>query len=542
MDIKELSETETKIIDCISKKQNFLLSGGAGSGKTYTLVQLLNYIFKTEENPSVACITYTNVAADEIKARSPYSKLKVSTIHDFLWDVIKSYQKNIKEALANDVIDLKGEINKEDIQRFKEIRYREYKKLSEGIISHDEVLKISNYLFKTHSLISKILSDKFQYIFIDEYQDTQKSVIEIFLDYFSSNCGNKTVLGFFGDKVQSIYNTGIGNIDSYVADGKVIEILKQQNYRCCTNVIGLLNNIRKDSIKQEATGANKEISGTIKFIYSNYDNHKLSDIQSATIFNEWNFTDIKNNKVLCLTHRLVSKEYGFNDIFNLYNEKYGSITTNLLFGDEKDKFIKYLYRIQELIDLYSNKDFNELIEKTNRKIIKLEDKKKIRECLDNLILIAEKGKIVDLIAYVDAEKLLVKEEAINTYINENKDFYDKLVELEYSQIENLYNYDLGYSPFSTQHGVKGAEYKNVFVLLDNGNWSLYNFTTIFDEYNYKGVNGLPNATQKLFYVCCSRAIENLVVYFNKPSDDILSKARLAFGKDNVKEIKPGVLL
>ena len=88
-----------KIQECLTDKQNFLLSGGAGSGKTHTLIETLNSIFKYSPAASVACITYTNVAADEIKERSPYSKLYVSTIHDFLWDIIKGYQKNIKQTV-----------------------------------------------------------------------------------------------------------------------------------------------------------------------------------------------------------------------------------------------------------------------------------------------------------------------------------------------------------------------------------------------------------------------------------------------------------
>ena len=42
-------------------------------------------------------------------------------------------------------------------------------------------------------------------------------------------------------------------------------------------------------------------------------------------------------------------------------------------------------------------------------------------------------------------------------------------------IENLFKYIEGYTPFSTQHKVKGAEFKNVLVILDNGNWNQYNF-------------------------------------------------------------------
>ena len=72
----------------IRKKHNFLLSGGAGSGKTYSLVQVLKQIAILYPNAQIACITYTNAAAIEIMNRANIANLKVSTIHDFLWDNI----------------------------------------------------------------------------------------------------------------------------------------------------------------------------------------------------------------------------------------------------------------------------------------------------------------------------------------------------------------------------------------------------------------------------------------------------------------------
>ena len=95
----------TKVVDvqieinkCLEIKENFLLSGGAGSGKTHTLVETLKSVFAKNQNAKVACITYTNVAADEIKSRAPFDNLRVSTIHDFLWSEIKNYQKNLCDA------------------------------------------------------------------------------------------------------------------------------------------------------------------------------------------------------------------------------------------------------------------------------------------------------------------------------------------------------------------------------------------------------------------------------------------------------------
>ena len=58
-----------EIEKCIENNNNFLLSGGAGSGKTYSLVQTINLIKEKYNNKTIACITYTNVAVNEIKER-----------------------------------------------------------------------------------------------------------------------------------------------------------------------------------------------------------------------------------------------------------------------------------------------------------------------------------------------------------------------------------------------------------------------------------------------------------------------------------------
>jgi DNA helicase-2/ATP-dependent DNA helicase PcrA len=63
-------------------------------------LQVLSFIFQ-EHNPraKVACITYTKVAAREIKSRSPYENLEVMTIHQFLWMNIKDYKNDLKKSL-----------------------------------------------------------------------------------------------------------------------------------------------------------------------------------------------------------------------------------------------------------------------------------------------------------------------------------------------------------------------------------------------------------------------------------------------------------
>ena len=89
------------------------------------------------------------------------------------------------------------------------------------------------------------------------------------------------------------------------------------------------------------------------------------------------------------------------------------------------------------------------------------------------------------------------------------------------------------TPFSTQHGVKGAEFENVLVILDNGNWNQYNFKVLFEN---SGSESIKMRTKKIFYVCCSRAINNLVVYAERPTEKMLVTARDWFGAENVISI------
>jgi DNA helicase-2/ATP-dependent DNA helicase PcrA len=299
-------EVIDKIKEQIEAGNNFLVSGGAGSGKTNTLMQVLDLIYDMNPIVNIACITFTNVAADEIKGRAKYDKLEVSTIHDFLWKSLKNYQNDLKKSLVALIeqekteektgIKYSGEIDiNEEYLRDKEINYKDYKKIDDGILSHDEVLRISNYMFKTYPLLCDILKDKYDYILIDEYQDTEKQVIEIFLEYLPKSSTKKNIIGFFGDSMQSIYGNRISDLQNYIVKGSVKEIKKDDNWRCSKTVISLLNKIRTDGIQQERKikpdEVNKDLNGSAKFMYSNLDYFNIEEIKRHKLFENWDFTD-----------------------------------------------------------------------------------------------------------------------------------------------------------------------------------------------------------------------------------------------------------
>jgi DNA helicase-2/ATP-dependent DNA helicase PcrA len=120
--LKKQSETDdslSKIIACLEKRKSFILEAGAGSGKTRSLIETLKYIIFNEEEPlrkhnqQIVCITYTNVAKNEIIDRIENNSLVfVGTIHQFAWHAIKNYQTELTaEILEYNSKDIKKHID-----------------------------------------------------------------------------------------------------------------------------------------------------------------------------------------------------------------------------------------------------------------------------------------------------------------------------------------------------------------------------------------------------------------------------------------------
>lgn len=226
----EIEDEVKEMLQYIKNKQNFILTGGAGSGKTYSLISLIQEIGRMYPNKSIVCITYTNNAVAEIKSRISNDKLFVSTIHEFLWKIIKKYQKELKETIIELIYSeeekyKKFTLPKDNLEKNEmkinleyflnsEIVYDEYYSLKseeDSKIGHDEVLLIAEKMFEKYSKLCDILKDNANFIFIDEYQDTSEEVANIFLNHINKS-KKENIIGFFGDSMQSIYDSGIGNI------------------------------------------------------------------------------------------------------------------------------------------------------------------------------------------------------------------------------------------------------------------------------------------------------------------------------------------
>lgn len=626
-DIEELDEFQ-QIMNHIENGDNFLLSGGAGSGKTYTLVQVIKKCIEDFPTSKVACMTYTNAAVKEIEERVNHKNLNVTTIHDFLWDNIKHFQIELKQGLidlANDDEVTRIKISENPVpnefynELEKGIQYKEYLRLGEGIISHDELLILANYLFAKYPKLSDILKDRFRFIFVDEYQDTNEQVVEIFLEHFKLS-QKKNIVGFFGDAMQSIYDDGVGNLNNYIGEeeGQVKEVRKEQNRRNPSLIIDLANRLRSDGLVQtpsnDISAPNTDDEGNIKqgvikFFYSN--NNNIEDLKANL---GWDFEDTKNTKELNLTHNLIADKAGIRNLMNIYNsdgvlnyknrvrkhikdnaivEDFSEKTFEEVIeflntvnptarmqefinenpelyeyalhqnwetfskiyvdkdqllddkkqseddenkkGSKRDALINHLFKIEDNLFLYSNGRYNEFLRATDYRynIRRIEDKRVLKTNIESLVNVGEKT-IGEIITETNDCGVCLIDDKLERFIAEKEYVYNRVKEVKYKEFQKLYSYLEGFTPFSTQHKTKGAEFNNVLVILDNGGWNKYNFQNLFIG------NGTPSVlerTQKLFYVCCTRSKEELAVYYNSPSDAIITKAKEWFGDDNVTHIE-----
>ncbi|MCW6678104.1 MULTISPECIES: UvrD-helicase domain-containing protein [Peptoniphilaceae] len=350
MDTLTLEKEVLEALECIKNGENFILEGGAGSGKTYSLISLINAL--TEELPDIkiVCITYTNNAVAEILSRIENENIWVSTIHEFIWSLIRKYQNEIKNILV-ELINDDNEKNFKKPKDFSEdlisqeyfenlyVDYDEYYSVTANEenrvkISHNHILIVAEKMFEKYKKIADILKDIADCIFVDEYQDTSPLVADILLKHLEQS-DKKNVIGFFGDSMQSIYDDGVGNLNQY----NLTKIVKTQNRRNPRVVIEVANKFRDDDIEQrpseDINAPNMENGtireGSIKFLYGTEINDFIS-VKGKNIFESWDFSDGKQTKELRLTHKYNAEMTGFKDLYDLYN---ADLITKLISGIKK---------------------------------------------------------------------------------------------------------------------------------------------------------------------------------------------------------------
>ena len=275
-----------------------LVVAGAGSGKTRVLTYRIANLIETHDifPSNILAITFTNKAANEMKQRieslvGPVSsQMWVGTFHsicvrvlrrdgdkigyssDFvIYDTtdqkalvkacykelnidekmtpIKHYQYKISEA-KNDMITV-DEYDKRFGGDFREKEFIKLYRLYQAKLKQNQAMDFDDLLLKTIELFAKnkeVLSfyqNKFKYIHVDEYQDTNRAQYEL-IRFLSGRHGNLFVVG---DGDQSIYRwrgADIRNIQEFEKDYPGAQIFKlEQNYRSSQNILSLANSVIK---------------------------------------------------------------------------------------------------------------------------------------------------------------------------------------------------------------------------------------------------------------------------------------------------------
>lgn len=534
-----------QVIDCLEHNKSFVVDAGAGSGKTYTLVEALTYLLKQRSKDylsrgqQIVCITYTNVAVDEIKSRIYSNPLvRVSTIHDFLWSVICDHQKELRECIleANKKSEETKRIANLDLTGVA-IDYWQYgRKWQEGKIHHDDVISFASKIFLSYPKLSRLVADKYPVIFVDEYQDTQRQVVELLLDSLINGSKRRVTLGFFGDHMQKIYGTGIGKLER----SELQSIQKVENYRCSTEVIRVLNNLRP-ALQQVAAGE-PTLRGSARFFYSQDQSAGLATLQERLHDEGWE----PGEKVLMLTHRFISKSLGWDNIRTVYANRNRFALENLLRKD--DVFSDTFQTIEDAVAAFDSRRYGELYSLLSIRHRKNDErfsdpreyKLHFSQVLGQLRMLCRSATIGQVLDHIWHNKLMTKTSRMirledrGRTENHIRKFIDDLRSTPYAEVSALYRYLNNETPFSTKHGTKGEEYNDVIVVINDRSWNQYNFASVLETNRGKSQY---ERSLNLFYVCCSRAKHNLAVLMeSKVTDETIAGARRIFGDENVIEL------
>ena len=503
---------------------------------------------------------------DAMKNYDTYFETYLSNISNFK-NLVKDINK--KSRLSKTLKDIEDKESKKII--YNPVQNRD--KLENYVISHDTLLLYCKNIITNKDILKRLFSDRYPYILIDEYQDTDEKVVAI-IDSIReySNSRKKLVVGFFGDSLQNIYGSGVGILPKK-EEYKSIE--KVFNRRSSMQIVELIEKIRNDNFGQQS-------------IYTDFDNGSYNFYISGDDFNIDTFLQenhlINNTACLLMKNDDISKARGFDEILsvlkkfprfsgaNFENVSKEYIQKNLQhmgwFLREILTFIDFIQKVRD-----DNSTVREIIQFITSNKLKLTfavmkqfignlrepnlSTLSIDRCIDEITNIQEPisgNDILKKIFSLDdiAENILlnIKNRAYDYfYYSQDSEeseremtVIDEFFNLDISQFIKWYNYIFDDSKqesisYYTLHGSKGLEFDNVVVVLQD------NFARKNDYCKYYFENyGNPDCLDKRFsevrnllYVACSRAKLNLhVIYICSLQESILENIESIF--DDIKYI------
>lgn len=596
------TEADHEIQACIqaTPPQPFVVRAGAGSGKTTSLIKALDCVMSSHgatmrlKKQQVACITYTDLAANEIRADVKDNPLvHVSTIHSFYWTIAKTFQADIKTWLAGDIqlrIDelvekaknfgsrvhtTTRENNAMDQQRYashldaikrvKTFSYGVGSDYPKGILGHEDILRLTDFLLQEKPLFRRVVALKYPFVFIDESQDTFDGVVKSF-KLVEEQMRQQFCVGFFGDPMQKIFMRGVGDI---VLEDNWRSITKPENFRCAQKILDVANAIRAkgDGLKQvrglyeEVDGVQQPVGGSARmFVLPNTMDRQqaLADIRAwSAAANEdqsWTTPDLAV-KILVIVHRIAAKRLGFGSIYAALNDRAPESIKQGMQDGTGWPVRPFLSFVLPLVSAMNADNEFEAMNILRAQCPRFNPASLSRPGAATLLRETREA-VKTLVHMLESKEVSIRQVALflrDTGLLELEDRFDRIL----SHVEEprdaaadagadgvnpsdaplmaflscpahelwpYQRYVSEGSPFATQHGVKGAQFDRVIVVMDEeeSEYRLYDYEKFFgvkepsadDRKKIEGGEDTSwSRTLRLLYVSCTRAKRGLVLAF-----------------------------
>ena len=535
----------------MAQQQNnfYKINAPAGSGKTYFISKTINDILNNEPFVKILCITYTNRASEVMQERIISPNVEISTIHSFLNNFLKPffsndkiinfyfeiYKEEIKTTLDNsgklverykERFSVDGDISEEIIKSNLKIYYNERQSsfVLDGGLSHDDLLYFSFKLIERFPKIGFKLREMYNYIFIDEVQDTSTEVLRFF---YNSARNSLTKVYFLGDKMQEIYNKYDGSFESEF--GEFDSSLSQTfttNYRSSKEIVNLLNHLYLSVSRVTQNSYIGEKGQLPQLVFT--DNIETYLSNNSEVYEKFYKLRTVNRKRF---ENINNSGESAEEIYTKYQEIYPTngrisvmdVLVNSSYDENPDELMSFLSLLFQILNEYHNKNYGEMIRllknsKNNlsfgksisvfdSSILKIEfhqDRVKLKEKMDLFAKLLESKELLGIV---------IQELVVNKVISD--DFY-KFIFLYAKNGDFLYT-DLFCSSIelfklideynrnpmvSTQHGVKGEGHKKILFVAENSSTpgiKIYEFLNLFSSFYTQNIVFNFDSFQQFYY-------------------------------------------
>ena len=386
-----------------------LIIAGAGSGKTKVLTHKIAYLIgeKQVKPWDIIAITFTNKAANEMKERianlvgEPAKDIWMGTFHSICVRMLRRFidkigfdssfiifdttdQRTLIKACLkelsiddklftdrsvlseisnakNEMLDpeqyiarVNGDFRKEKIATVYELYQKRLKE--NNAIDFDDIINYTIKILLDNPDILEYYANKFKYVLVDEYQDTNKAQFTL-ITLFASKNGNITVVGDNDQGIYSFRGADISNILNFEKDFPGTKIIKlEQNYRCTQNILKAANSvIQNNEVKYKKELWTQNDEGHLPRVYqadNEYDeaSYIVEQIEHLKREEYYNYSDF------AILYRMNTQSRAIEDILRRENIPY-KIVGGLKFYERKEikDIIAYLRLIQNTSDNLSLK-------------------------------------------------------------------------------------------------------------------------------------------------------------------------------------------